>query len=744
MRETGNMHHNQRTRENAVNDNTNRGNNLRRKKMNACIEGTLVAVLIALGMALAARAAGPAPDLGAADVRDGPERPFLPFEIRVAETVEAPNTRPAYYSDFPSGLAVINGQLWLIGKNGDAPGVTRMKGEDFETLQAQPSGAAGSGRGAQPRGSVMEDPAKGRCQRPYILGGIWYDTAGKRIYAPLHCEYFWTQWPIQRQIHLAASADLGLTWTYEGAIFLHDDPRRTSAPVEARGAESSGTLWDSGHGDHHLFTDGKTGFHYLFSNHYLRGKPGASGEKICSRHQVIRCRIADKMAPDKWRKFCNGTWDEPGAGGKGSYVNGYCVTYNTYLNKYLSFDWGGGVSACDDLEKQNWTPIFKVPGASWGFGDERRHLAWYVADEAKRTGDRTGQSFYVYTGFGMSRVGRGVPVRQRIELGPGKTLAAQGFIASGTVGWEAGGGPSAEPDRAYASRPWLDSADPVEARRTLAARADQVTYAGQWKGGMSDQPGSAVRCAFRAKEIYYRHWAGPDCGRADVYLDGAPVKTLDCWSAQSHNKQFAFVKTGLDPVKDHVLEIRVRGDKHPLSTGTTIRAGTFEYGADCYRASDGFSAVQGKNQWHYRQRKGGRYEDLPTYADAQGWTGEGKCAIGIDHQTPDANEVARTWTAPHDGTVRLQGHVSGRDKMQWDPLVVYVDDDEPKNEGAKAAVPAKPDPQAGIEARILRNGQALWTARVGSTAHDVRVAVKTGDVIAFSTETLAVAGRPEK
>jgi hypothetical protein len=673
------------------------------------------------------------------------KEPTLPFTIRIAETVEVPNTKPVYYSDFPCGLAVVDGQLWLVGKNGDAPPVTRMKGEDFEALKGQPGGTAGSGRGAQPHGSIMEDPTRGRCNRPYILGGIWYDPAGKRIYAPLHCEYFWNKWGIQRQIHLASSADLGSTWSYEGAIFLHLDPRRDGEPVEARCAESSGTLWDSGHGDHHLFTDEKTGFHYLFSNHYLRPKPGARAEKICSRHQVIRCRIADKMAPDKWRKFRDGKWDEVGAGGKGSYVNAYCVTYNTYLNKYLSFDWGGGVSACDDLEKQNWTPIFKIPGASWGFGDERRHLAWYVTDDAKRTGDRTGQSFYVYTGFpiGAPKGGPNVgPVRHRIELGPGKTFATHGFIASGTAGWEAGGGPSAQPDRAYASRPWLDSADPVEARRTLPARADQVTFTGQWQGGASDQAGSAVRCAFQAAEIYYRHAAGPGYGRADVYLDGMHVKTLDCWSAQKHSLQFGFIRTGLDPAKPHTLEIRVRGDKHPLSTGTSVTAGAFEYSADCYRASDGFSSIQGKNQWRYVQKKDGQYVEL-TYTDPMTWTGEGKCAIGIDQQTPDVNEVARTWTAPHDGVVRLQGHVGGGDKAQWDPLIVYVDD-EPKAEAAKAAAPAKPDPKAAIEARILKNGEPLWTARVGNAAHDLRMAVKTGDVIAFATRLLAVEGRPEK
>ena len=673
----------------------------------------------------------------------GDRTPSLPFAIRITETVEMPELKHLYYSDYPSGLTVIEGDLWFIGKNGDGPPVNRKKGRNIEELKNLPGGSAGAGSGSQPRGSVMEDPVKGRCHRPYILGGIWYDPAEKRIYAPLHCEYFWNKWPIQRQIHLASSGDLGLTWTYEGPIFLYADPQRagSSAPLEARGAECSGGLFISA-GDYHLFTDEKTGYHYLFSNHYLRKKPGAAYPGMSSRHQVVRCAIADKMAPGKWLKFHNGKWDQAGVGGKGSYVSGYCVTYNTYLKKYLSFDWGGGVAACDDIEKQDWTPIFRMPGASWGLGDERRHLAWYVAGEEKTDGNRTGRIFYVYTGFPIGAKGASAPRRLKIELGPGETHPTQGFICSGLAGWEASGGPSANPDLAYPVAAFADSPDPIESRRTVAPQPGEVTYHGEWKAGASDKPGSAVRCTFKAREIYYRNSAGPDCGKADVYLDGLRMKTLDCWSAGSHNKQFGFVKSGLDPAKHHVLEIRVRGDRHPLSTGTAVRAGTFEYSADCYRASDGFSSVQGKNQWRYTWKKDGQYVEL-TYADPMTWTGEGPCAIGINWQTPGASEAARTWTAPHDGVVRLQGHVGGRDSVGWDPLIVYVDD-ETKSEAAKAAAPAKPDPKATVEARILKNGEALWTARVGNSAHDLRVAVKTGDVIAFATKLLAADGRPEK
>jgi hypothetical protein len=755
-----------------MNSNLNRGSSRKERKMKAQpstnnpntrrtqMNKNLILTLLASLLAMTATAAEP-PLLPPMD-----EEPTLPFAIKLTETqlADPPQClwgRTGVVQDYPPGFTLMEGDVWVIYKNGDEPVVLRSKGPTLEELVNQPGGWAGKSVGS--RQSIMGESRKEVCRRPYILGGIWYSAADEVLYAPMHCEYYGIgrMGGLQRQIHLATSADKGLTWNYEGPIFtrtdLHAD--RATSPLYARAAECSGRTYDGGHGDHHLFTDETNGYHYVFSNYYVFNKPSDSTRAplVTSRHQVARCAIADKMAPGKWRKFYNGKWEEPGVGGKASYVNGYCVTYNTYLKKYLSFDWGGGLAVCDDIARQDWTPIFKIPGAAWGFGDERSFLAWLVANEDKTDQNVTGQSFYVYSGFPMRKHPVRI-IRQRLEFSPGQTRPTEGFIASGTKGWQTGGGPSANPDCAYPVPTILDSPDPIESRRTIAPQPGEVTFQGEWKAGSSDKPGSAVRCVFKAEEIYYRCWAGPDCGRADVFLDGVRAKTLDCWSREKHNRQFGFIKTHLHPTKDHTLEIRVRGDKHPLSTGTIIRAGAFEYSADCYRASDGFSSIQGKNRWRYEQKRGGAlvdmtYENPITYAnlaDFAGvakcvmptdWTGDGKCAIGIDHQTPDINEVARTWTAPHGGVVRLQGNVGGRDSVLWDPLIVYVDD-ETKSEAAKA--PAKPDPKATVEARILKNGEALWTARVGGAAHDVRVAVKTGDVIAFSTKQLAVAGRPEK
>lgn len=64
------------------------------------------------------------------------------------------------------------------------------------------------------------------------------------------------------------------------------------------------------------------------------------------RYRVARCAIADKMAPGKWKRFYNGKWEEPGLGGKASFVPAKYVMYNTYLKKYLSFNYGSGISFC--------------------------------------------------------------------------------------------------------------------------------------------------------------------------------------------------------------------------------------------------------------------------------------------------------------------------------------------------------------------------------------------------------------
>jgi len=88
-----------------------------------------------------------------------------------------------------------------------------------------------------------------------------------------------------------------------------------------------------------------------------------------------------------------------------------------------------------------------------------------------------------------------------------------------------------------------------------------------------------VQFEFSGGAIYWRAAAGSDCGKADVLIDGVLEKTVDCYFAECPLMYpFAFIKTGLDPEKTHTIQIVVRGDKNPGSSGTMIRHIAFEYG----------------------------------------------------------------------------------------------------------------------------------------------------------------------
>src|SRR5581483_2022278 len=80
-----------------------------------------------------------------------------------------------------------------------------------------------------------------------------------------------------------------------------------------------------------------------------------------------------------------------------------------------------------------------------------------------------------------------------------------------------------------------------------------------------------------------------------------------------------------------------------------------------YRASAGFSSLNGKNRWLYQQRTATGFRDLaPVMDEVSGtmyWSGVDSCRIGIDYQTADRHGSARTWHAPRPGKVRVEGLV---------------------------------------------------------------------------------------
>ena len=351
----------------------------------------LSAVAGLLGFALATVSAG---------------EPALPFSVSITKLkLESPEyigpTNPDLGMDYPFCPVQMNGEFWVLFENGYREDVHRYKGTNIENAKRQPDSSASF-------------PVRA----PYMLGGMWYDASEKKLYAPMHCETPGYAGNIHRQIHLATSTDKGLSWHYEGAIVTRDDPK---GPLRT-GPDYSGLYWDGGDGDFYTYVDQRGGYIYLYTNHYMFPKTDAKGPGFL-RHHVARCAIGDKMAPGKWGSSTTGVGPNRDWAGKHPGSMAYCVMYNTYLRKYISFNYGNSLSFCSDLSKQDWTPCFRIRGTLWGCDGL---WGWWVTNADKTniySGDRT---LFLYT-FWMKASGS----LYKIDFGPGETPADNGYFVGG-------------------------------------------------------------------------------------------------------------------------------------------------------------------------------------------------------------------------------------------------------------------------------------------------------------------------
>lgn len=628
----------------------------------------------------------------------------LPFRMSVEELKF--DHQPDYFGggqgnpypwvDFPICPVVIDGEYWVMYMTGDGPPVYRWKGTNIENGRRQPDGSA-------------PFPAR----RPYMLGGMWYDSGERKLYAPMHCEYYEEghRSPPERQIHLATSTDKGLTWHYEGPIVTRDSP----AGPSRKPADFSGVYWDGGAGDFFIYVDQQGGYIYVYAGAYQWPKQGQQGSSFI-RHQVARCAMSDKMMPGKWRKFYNGGWEEPGLGGKASYVNAYYVMYNSYLGKYIGMNYGSGIAVCSDLTKQDWTPTLKIKGDCWGCNGV---WAWHLTDTNKVDIYSGGQTLFLYTYWKAD--GHQVPTHlYKIDLSRGQTSDQAGYSPESLFLDPV---TCMEPTTFYPVEPIHDSPDRIENRHTrrVHCTSPEMCYSGRWSDEefpqrieiavkASGTPDGTVQFSFQGADVYWRAVKGPDCGKADVYIDGLFQKTVDCYSDHNTADQFAFNKTGLDPKAAHTIKVVVRGDRSDLSKGTVIRHFLFEYSAESYRASDGFSGIMGKNGWYYQQKDGSTYADMIFWNTK--WVGD-KCELGYYHSEighyhliPGVSEVVRRWIAPHAGSVRIEGEV------------------------ALAGSAGN-----GIYAMVLVNEKEVWASRLikgrDEQSHDVTLTVGNGDLVCF-------------
>jgi hypothetical protein len=532
----------------------------------------------------------------------------------------------------------------------------------------------------------------------WFLGGMWYDDAEHKLYAPMHIEHdaIRRTYAFSRKIALATSLDQGKTWRYEGDIVTSET---YYYPHEF--FKFSGSGYGIGLADFGFYVDRRGGYFYIFPD---EGWAPWTTRGMRWNSRAARCAIGDKMAPGKWTNFYNGSWGEPALGGKSSIVapsHFWGITYSTVLEKYICMFLGNQdppsatnidgiyIGACSDLSKQDWV-WGHCPDAMFGFmnliNDQGTDIATTCAD-----------SFRYYAYFDANNF-----QRLDVKLAHGQT-------------------PATGLQTRFLFEPHPESSDPVLGRVTKIVGCDspEVKYSGDWTDRASSDSyegrskesstlNSSIEFSFEGTAVYWRALHSPQSGKADVYIDGTLRKTVDCFSPRSTSwERFAYINTGLSVGRKHTIKIVVLGKKHANAMGAAVSHVAFEYAAESYRASAGFSGLMGKNNWHYQRWNGSEYADL-TFTPDEGhpkmyWLGTGGCEIGGDYQIPGDVATARKWLAPHGGVVRVEG----------------------------AAFSNNPN----VAATIWLNGEQLWQEAAGASGvpavHDLKVTVIQGDALDF-------------
>jgi len=480
--------------------------------------------------------------------------------------------------DYPVRQVVIDGEVWMIfvpGRKaygepiGSKCPVLRYKGPDLEHLVRQPDGFADL------------TGASG-----HLGCGMWWDEQSRTLYGLIHSEYDHNskQGWCSKKTRLATSKDLGLTWTLVGDIL-------TRALPNVR--DYSGYFFEAGPADFDFYTDVKGGYFYVTSWNSFAPKEGKLNGFVMYS-EVARCAIADKMAPGKWFKFHNGTWTEPGLGGKASRVGfdmrgiyGNTI-YSTYLKKYLRIGVHIGIkdsrgapgigfedrsiciSECTDLAKQDWSPMAKL------FDEPGNNMFGFTLSDSR----------------GIDPVACGQMLRVFNYWWKEKNSKEDNRIID--ITFKKGSTPTRyfPPYDSYTYEPHPESGDRIESRKTqIAGSADpKMNYSSadwiveenehyyQGQARVSANAGESVHFSFTGSDIYWRAVADNDAGKADVYIDGVFQKTVDCYFPEcAMPYQFAFIKTGLNPGKLHTIRVVVRDDRNPASSGTKIRHIAFEY-----------------------------------------------------------------------------------------------------------------------------------------------------------------------
>ncbi|MHA7985617.1 RICIN domain-containing protein [Rathayibacter sp. CAU 1779] len=162
--------------------------------------------------------------------------------------------------------------------------------------------------------STYAPAGSGYSQRNYCdLTQQWVDPDTGDWYGLVHNEF--TPQPFADGLHydsidFAVSKDHGHTWTIEGHAIT--SPYSTTRGDTAAFPQQT---YYYGDGDPRLYVDTASGYFYVYYGSRVVNKGGGW---VAFYEHVARAPIAGKMATGSWQKYYDGSWKQPGVGGKES------------------------------------------------------------------------------------------------------------------------------------------------------------------------------------------------------------------------------------------------------------------------------------------------------------------------------------------------------------------------------------------------------------------------------------------
>jgi Tol biopolymer transport system component len=110
-----------------------------------------------------------------------------------------------------------------------------------------------------------------------------------------------------------------------------------------------------------------------------------------------------------------------------------------------------------------------------------------------------------------------------------------------------------------------------------AGKWTRATLSGAYGGYVkhANVSGARAKFTFSGDEVAWVSTKSANRGKAEVWLDGVKVATVDLYSATTQTRRVVYSKGGLDPSKSHTLEVRVLGTKNAASSGKRVDVDAF-------------------------------------------------------------------------------------------------------------------------------------------------------------------------